>query len=101
MNCNSIQFVRNCKIFYGIITNFVRLNEKNYCIVQILKYKSQESYSKSITGLVRKHLKTFFAIVEYSNEYMLLEWSDSIRRCIIVDTDNELIVSPCVDFEHD
>jgi hypothetical protein len=67
-----------------------------------LDVHNEDFVFKSLSSIAAKHVHNYFKLVVQSDLYILICPVDIIRRCILLEIDNSLVLSPCVDLnEHD
>ena len=88
--------------FFGNIVNFLNVSNQNCIVINVFNIINYNFKFKKLSGVVNKHLYNFFILIEISDVFILAKPDDIIRRCVIIQNKNDLILSPCVDLnEHD
>ena len=97
LNNNTIQYESGFKeLSYGIIVNFIEFEEFKFCVVQTLKKIKDHDFLNYLSKECLKHLDKFFIFVNLIDEHTLVEWKYIKNRCILIEYDNEIMVTPCV-----
>jgi len=100
-NNNTVEFDNNKnEISYGIITNFLKLeNKKMYCVIKKIIVDHHDRFFNSLNLLTLKHIHKFFLMVKLTNDYELVEFKNINRKCIIFEYKNstaiEYMLMPC------
>lgn len=102
-NCYSIQLTDAAlNLFYGNITNFISINDVIYIVVQIFKTNNKNYIFPNLRGVVNIYIHRFYNRVELSDTFLLIKPVNIIRRCVLIQNYDCLILSSCVDLtEHD
>ena len=99
INSNTIEYLLNGKKCYGIITLFLNLNSKMYCIIKKLQVNYNDRFFKKLSDLCLKHVYKFFMIVNSMDDYTLIECKTIVRPCILMEyiheNKNETMLMPC------
>jgi len=89
---------------------------KYFLVMFIIYYQSMERYISSLIStkkgittapasfneLTRKHYDKYFFPVTKTDRYALINQKSLVRRCLLIDTKEHIILTPCVDLnEHD
>jgi hypothetical protein len=66
-----------------------------------LKKKVNASFCRNLHRIALKHIDRFFSIVKVTNELLLIEFSSSIKKAILMKFDDDsYIVTPLNGDEH-
>ena len=98
LNCNCIQYESYGTILYGYIINFIVFNRINLCIIKKLVKQKFDYFYSSLNEECLKHIDSFFLFVEEA-DHELIEWNQIKRRCIIMNSNGKVILTPCQDLE--
>ncbi len=86
--------------FFGIITRILEINKNIMCIVNL--FENVPTNFENLSPLTQKHLDNYFIYVKRSEKYVIVKPCHIIRRCILVESERDMVVCPCVDLnEHD
>jgi hypothetical protein len=86
---------------YGLVVCFLKSKSKHHIVVKKLKEKVNASFCRNLHRIALKHIDRFFSIVKVSNELLLIEFSSSIKKAILMKFDDDsYIVTPLNGDEH-
>ena len=101
-NCYTIECTdAGGKVFFGDIYNILSIDGEIYFIINLYK-KGITTAPASFNELTRKHYDKYFFPVTKTDRYALISQKSLVRRCLLIDTKEHIILTPCVDLnEHD
>ncbi len=76
--------------------NFLKCKTQNFCFIK--KFSTIRTKQK-LTEVCLKHIKKFYLIVSLELNLEIVEFKRIKRRCVLVELDNEAVISPCVNLE--
>ena len=85
INSNTIEYLSEGKKYYGIITTFLTLNGKMYCIIKKLEVNCNDSFFGKLSDLCLKHVYKFFMMIDVLDEFELIECKSIVRPCILME----------------
>jgi hypothetical protein len=92
----------NQEKFFGVIDSFLEYSNQKFCIINLLENLSDNYIVNNLSSLTQKHFKNYFINVKRSNKLFLAKLSHIARRAVLVEAENNLFVSTCIDLnEHD
>ena len=100
-----VQFQLNNEIYYRNILNFININSTVYC--QIEKFTCSEyNFRCKFTNIAVRNafakIHKFFIKYFVSNDIILIDAVNIIKKCILMKIEEECILSPCCYLEeHD
>ena len=107
LNCYTVEItdIKNDK-FYGIIKNFLLIDLQMFALINLLETTDPTSISNiySLDGLSSPasiHLQKYFILVNKTNETIAVKTEFISNRCILIECQEKIILSPCVSTEHD
>lgn len=105
-NSYSISYEINNIKYYADIEYFLEINNKIYAFIKKHNIISNLDVLPISTGFfyetVKKYIFNYFKIIEYTENFDIIEISSIHNRCVIVDNKKNLFVSEITyEFEHD
>ncbi len=101
MNCFTVELLdSNQEKFFGCIDSFLEFNNQKFCIINLLENLSDCYVVNNLSSLTQKHFKNYFIKVIRTNQLTLAKFSHITRRAVLVEAENNLFVSTCIDLNN-
>ena len=87
-------------MYFAKIETFFKENQRELCIIKKLKDVGLNKHFVNDIQLLRL-CGGFFTVVEDTENYIIINVSSIVKKCILIQTNSLIYLTICVDDEHD
>ncbi len=76
--------------------NFFKINSHFFCLVRKLEKIRNDQFINALSDMLKKYFFRFYNLVSLSDQFELVRFDKSINRVILIDYNNNFVVSSVI-----